>query len=106
MCNYKTVMTRLFEWDDEKDRTNRLKHHGISFAVAARVFDDPWHQTVADRDEGREQRWITVGSVGGVTLLLVVHTSWHAEANIEVIRMISARKATKRERRCYESQND
>jgi uncharacterized DUF497 family protein len=51
----------LFEWDEEKERANRRKH-GIRFAQAASVFDDPYHFTEPDdRFDYGEPRWRTVG---------------------------------------------
>ena len=49
-----------------------------------------------------EERWQTIGRIGGVLFLLVVHTFEEAEDDTEVIRVISARKAKKVERRQYE----
>lgn len=92
-----------FEWDEAKDRANRNKH-GVSFELARQVFDDPVHCSIQDRIEGCEERWQTVGLVGGVAVLLVAHT-WREDDGIEVVRIISARKATKQERRRYEENN-
>jgi uncharacterized protein len=85
-----------FTWDARKDRLNRRKH-GISFDVAMRVFDDPFHVTGQDREVEHEPRWQTIGMVGQ-TLLLVAHT---VDEEDDGIRMISARKATRAERRIY-----
>lgn len=91
----------MFSWDDAKDESNQRKH-GLSFAAAKLVFDDPLHVTRHDRIENGEQRWQTVGLAGGVALLLVAHT-WHeADSGLEHIRIISARRATKLERKVYE----
>lgn len=59
--------------------------------------------TRQDRVENGEQRWQTIGAVGGFTLLLVAHTLWDDEAGIEVVRIISARRADRKERRIYEN---
>lgn len=92
---------RLFSWDDAKDESNRRKH-GVSFEVAKLVFSDPLHVTRQDRIENGEQRWQTVGIAGEIVLLLVAHT-WHeAENGTEHIRIVSARRATKLERKIYE----
>lgn len=103
--NYNNVVTdlelRLFSWDDAKNESNQRKH-GVSFAAAQLVFDDPLHLTRQDRIENGEQRWQTIGLAGGVVLLLVAHT-WHEEdSGEEHIRIISARRATKLERKIYE----
>jgi len=99
----------LFDWDDDKNRSN-LADHGISFEVASLVFDDPLAQNVPDPFED-EERWRTTGTIGGTVIVLVVHT-WSevrivneedgAEETEEVVRLISARKATKGERESYE----
>lgn len=90
----------VIEWDARKDRSNQAKH-GVSFEVAQLVFDDPHHISIQDRHESGEDRWQTLGLVGGVVVLLVAHT--HREkGREEIIRIISARKATKSERRYYE----
>jgi len=88
------------EWDERKNRTNRRKH-GVSFDLAQEVFDDPLALSKLDRVEAGEERWRTLGMVEGIVLLLVTHTvrDDHGE---EVIRIISARKATAHERRHYE----
>ena len=93
-----------FEWDEHKDRSNQRKH-GISFATALLVFDDPVHLSVQEREVDGEQRWQTLGCIGGVLIVLVAHT-WREDGGDEVIRIISARKATARERRLYEKASD
>jgi uncharacterized DUF497 family protein len=66
------------------------------------VFDDPLHITRLERIEDGEQRWQTIGMAGGVLLLLVAHT-WEENVTHETeIRIISARRAAKLERRIYE----
>lgn len=89
-----------FEWDENKDRSRRKKH-GLSFATARLVFDDPFHLSLRDRFEGHEERWRTVGLAGNAVLLVVAHT-FRNEGDDETIRIISARKATKHERERYE----
>ncbi|MEO6024915.1 MAG: BrnT family toxin, partial [Burkholderiales bacterium] len=87
----------MFSWDEAKDAGNQRKH-GVSFAVAQLVVDDPLHISRQDRIENGEPSWQTIGMVHGVVLLLVAHT-WHeAESGEEHIRIISARRATKLER--------
>ena len=90
-----------FEWDEYKDRLNRAKH-GVSFETARLVFDDPLHLSVQDRIVAGEARWQTLGLVSGVVILLVAHTYGTEGPGQEVIRIISARKATRNERRRYE----
>ena len=93
-----------FEWDPEKDAINRAKH-GVSFETAALVFDDPFHLSVIDRVVEGEERWRTMGQIGGLVILVVAHTYIENDGK-ETIRIISARKATRSERRYYERQND
>lgn len=87
-------------WDENKNLTNQSKHR-ISFELAQRVFDDPLHLSRQDRTENGEQRWQTLGLVGDVAILLVAHSVIEANGE-ETIRIISARKADKTERRIYE----
>lgn len=87
-------------WDQNKNQSNRLKHK-ISYEVASLVFEDPFQINVMDRIENGEERWQTLGMIGNVVLVLVAHTSAEQEGE-EVVRIISARKATRRERQKYE----
>ncbi len=96
-------MTTRFEWDPAKAATN-LRKHRISFETAIRVFSDPLALSEHDRIEGYEQRWQTLGMVDGIVLLLVAH-SLREDGDIDVIRIISARRATQTERRRYEQGN-
>ena len=92
---------RRFEWDETKDRANRTKH-GFGFRIAARVFADPNLVLMEDRvDEEGEQRWHALGMVGSRSFLVVVHVYREAENGEEIIRIISAREADKREGRVY-----
>lgn len=96
-------MNIRFEWDANKSATNLSKHR-VSFDLAKLVFYDPFALVEQDRIEGGEQRWQTLGMVDGTLLLLVAHTAWE-EDEVEVIRIISARRAEPKERRRYEQQN-
>jgi uncharacterized DUF497 family protein len=89
-----------FEWNAHKDRRNQLKHR-VSFETAMLVFADPHALSLPDRIEGDEERWHTIGMAGGVLLLLVSHT-YRGTEDDERVRIISARKATPRERQAYE----
>ncbi len=88
-----------FEWDEDKNQTNIAKHGG-SFQTAKQVFDDPFHVSFAHRLEDGEQRWLTFGMVGGLAVLAVAQI--YRQAGEEVIRIISARRATRREKRSFE----
>lgn len=91
----------MFSWDDAKNGANKYKH-GVSFEAAQLVFDDPLHFSRQDRIEHGEQRWQTLGQVGGAVLLMVAHTWYENESGTEHIRIISARRASKLERKIYE----
>lgn len=90
----------IFSWDEDKNRTNRIKH-GVSFQTAKHVFDDPLHLTRQDRVENNEVRWQTLGLIQGVIVLMVAHTVQDDDLD-EKIRIISAREASKQERKSYE----
>ena len=88
-------------WEPDKAVANRSKH-GLSLETAVLVFDDPFHASKPDPHPDGD-RWQTIGLVGPV-LLLVIHT-WpksNSEEDEAVGRIISARKATARERKVYE----
>ena len=89
-----------FEWDQLKAENN-LRKHGVSFELAMRVFADPLALSSQERIEGNEARWLTIGVVDHVVMLIVVHTLREDEG-IEIIRIISARRAEPKERRRYE----
>ena len=92
-----------FEWDPAKAASN-LRKHRVSFELAMRVFSDPFALSEQDRIEGGERRWQTLGMVEGIVLLLVAHTV-RDEGDIDVIRIISARLADRRDRRRYEQES-
>ncbi len=99
-------MRTRFEWDPAKAAGN-LRKHGVSFDTAIRAFADPFALTEQDRIEGGEQRWQTLGLVEGYFLLLVAHTIREENENgqpIEIIRIVSARAADRKERRRYEQE--
>ena len=93
-------MKIAFAWDPYKERANERKH-GFDFKTATKVFFDPFRVSRQDRTEDWEERWQTIGIVQGVTLLLVAHTVWD-DGEVEYIRIISARRASRTERRLYE----
>ena len=89
-----------FEWDGQKARRN-LKKHGVPFEEAATVFGDRLSMTIADPLYSTvEQRWVTLGLTQRERLIVVVHTNRGS-----TIRLISARKATRREKRAYEEED-
>ena len=88
-----------FEWDDRKAAANEKKH-GVTFVEAATVFGDPLELTIADPDHSvsDEFRFISLGRSIRGRLLVVCYT----EREPDRIRLISARRATKQERKQYE----
>jgi hypothetical protein len=101
------VSSIQFEWDPVKNLSNQRKH-GMSFEEAAQVFRDPLYLSWKDRVQNGEERWLACGEVEGMSLLIVAHTireELEDGSEIEVVRIISARKAEPRERRRYEKEN-
>ena len=87
----------FFDWNPEKEVRNRRKH-GVSFREAATVFGDPLSTTFSDPDHSKEEeRHITIGMSQQGRILVVAHTE-----EGDTVRIISARRATRRERRFYE----
>jgi uncharacterized DUF497 family protein len=86
-----------FEWDERKARTN-LRKHRVDFADAATVFEDHRAVTVSDQDPD-EERYATIGMDALGRELVVIYS-----VRSECIRIISARRATRRERAHYEKQ--
>ncbi len=96
---YNIDMTIIFEWDESKNQTNRKKH-GIWFEEAEQVFNDTEAIMFFDeRHSQDEDRFILLGVSGSTRILVVVYCERH---NGKVIRIISARKATKKEVKRYE----
>lgn len=86
-----------FEWDTSKAQRN-LRKHGVSFHEAATVFGDPLAITFHDPDHSfSEKRFITMGMSQAQRLLIVAHAD-----RGETIRIISARKTMRAERKYYE----
>jgi uncharacterized DUF497 family protein len=89
-----------FEWDENKNESNWRKHR-VSFETAVLVFEDDHRYVYIERAESGEARWHAIGSIRGTyQFLTVVHTHRMEEGD-EIIRIISARRATPRERRMY-----
>jgi uncharacterized DUF497 family protein len=98
-----------YEWDEAKNRRNQQKHDGISFEAAALIFDDEHCLVRLDRiDKTGEQRWQAIGAAhvetDAVVILLVVHTYREDCNGEEITRIISARRAEKRDIRRYQEQ--
>jgi hypothetical protein len=92
-------MPVTFEWDENKNEAN-IKKHGISFESAKLVFDDPYVIAFPERIVDGEERWLAFGSLDGIVIPAVAHTIGD-DCDNEVIRIISARKASASERRQY-----
>lgn len=91
-----------FDWDPAKAQSNRVKHD-VSFEDAMGVFQDPLALSIFDREHSDdEDRWITLGRSGIEQLLLVIHTHVEVSNDRVAIRIISARQATRQERKQYE----
>jgi len=86
-----------FEWDESKANEN-LKKHGVSFDEAKTVFNDPFSVTIDDPDHSiEENRYVDIGLSSKSRLIVVSYIERNGR-----IRIISSRKATRRERKDYE----
>lgn len=98
-------MRYYFEWDPNKAKTNQKKH-GISFEQASTIFLDPRMIAVFDSEHSEhEDRWATIGLDRNGILLVVVHTFQQLDVDYCRIRIISARKATRKESKQYQEEN-
>jgi len=92
-----------FEWDPAKAAGNRRKH-GVGFELAATVFKDSLALSCFDEEHGEaEERWVTLGQAENGRFLVVVHTFKELNDHNALVRIISARAATKHEQRDYEN---
>lgn len=90
-----------FDWHPGKAASN-LRQHGIAFWQAATVFRDPLARSMPDEDHSDvEDRWVTIGQTADGRLVVVVHT-FRQRDDQSLVRIISARDATRRERRIFE----
>lgn len=88
-----------FEWDEQKNQTNRKKH-GVWFEEAQQVFDDAHAIMFFDEEHSNdEDRFILLGLSASARILVVVYCERHKG---KLVRIISARKATKKEIKRYE----
>lgn len=89
-----------FEWDNRKNEKNKKKHR-IDFGEAAFVFTDKEILSIYDDEHSKvEERWISIGRHPEGVIMIVSHT-YRVEDGTEIIRLISARKATKKEKERY-----
>ncbi len=96
-------MDVCFDWDPGKAASN-LRKHGVSFQAAVLVFAHPNALVMQDRVESGEERWQAIGVVEGLFMVVVAYTV-REQDSLEVIRVISARRANRREKRRYEEEN-
>lgn len=90
-----------FEWDPRKARNNQ-NAHGVGFDEGATVFTDPLALSIFDPDHSEaEERWITMGFSEKGRLLVVMHSFPKESDTAVTIRIISSRKASKRESQAY-----
>ena len=88
-----------FEWDNQKNRSNKKKH-GVSFEEAQSVFYDEFAIQFYDDETTDEHRFILLGLSNESQVLVVIHCERGADG--EELRIISARKATKKEHQHYQ----
>ncbi len=94
-------MKYIFEWDYNKAKTNILKHQ-VSFEDATSVFKDKNMLSIFDNKHSQnEERWITIGMDLKTRTLVVIHTFVSIDNETTKIRIISARRATKKEQKMY-----
>jgi uncharacterized DUF497 family protein len=90
-----------FDWDPAKAASNALKH-GVTFQEAMTVFADAPACTIPDPDHSAdEERWVAMGEASNGNLLVVVHTWSEMDPYRTAVRIISARRPTRREARQY-----
>ncbi|NPT55635.1 BrnT family toxin [Paraburkholderia elongata] len=84
-----------FEWDEVKNQIN-IRKHGIDFRDAIDVFDHPVLTAIDQREDYGEDRWVALGWMAAIVGVVV-----YVERSADVVRIISARKATKHEVKRY-----
>jgi len=89
-------MPMKFEWDERKNEIN-IRKHGFDFRDAREVFDGPLLVRLDQREDYGEDRWQGIGLIRGQVVVLIF-----TQRDLEVIRVISVRKATKHEREGFE----
>lgn len=84
------------EWDEKKNQAN-IRKHGIAFEDAVDIFNHPMLSKVDDRADYGEERWVAIGRIHRLTGVVV-----YTERVDDVLRIISARKAIRKEVQHYE----
>ncbi len=99
-------MRILFDWNPTKADSNQSKH-GVAFDEAMTIFADAHAITIFDENHSDdEERWVTLGRSAGGRLLLVVHTHVDIAVDVTLIRIISARRPTRKEAAQYRNRHD
>jgi uncharacterized DUF497 family protein len=102
--NEGSLMRYIFDWDPKKAKEN-LRKHRISFERAATIFRDPHALSIFDVEHSQdEDRWVTLGLDSSGNVLVTVHTFHAIDESSCKVRIISARKATRKEARQYKGQ--
>jgi uncharacterized protein len=95
-----------FKWDPAK-AVSKLSKHGISFRQATQIFKDPMAMSMFDEEHSfDEDRWVTVGITPSAQYLLVVHTFDQKDDTTVEVRIISARRASRREIQRYQGESE
>jgi uncharacterized DUF497 family protein len=94
-----------FDWDPAKAASNAAKHN-VTFREAMTVFLDPFVRTILDPDYiGDEERWVSMGEASTGNLLVIVHSWREMDPYRTAVRIISARRPTRREARQYRDED-
>ncbi len=96
------IISMRFEWNEEKNREN-IRKHELGFTEVQEIFNDPFHVSLLDtRFNYFEERWVTIGCLKNGMVVVAGHLYLFDENGEETIRLITARKATSKEREQYE----
>ena len=98
-----TLMYTLIDWDEVKNLRN-LRKHGIDFDSAAELFNYPHLAHLDTRENHGEERWISVGWIGTILGVVVFTDCEGPDHRTNIIRILSARKATKKEVALFEQE--
>jgi uncharacterized DUF497 family protein len=90
-----------FEWDENKNKIN-IRKHGIDFTDVPEIFNNPMLIMFDETKDDLEERWVGIGFLRHIVAVIIF--TERNEYNQEIIRIISARKATKYERKRYEKE--
>ena len=96
-------MATAFTWDPDKNQAN-IEKHGVSFELASEIFSDPSLIVLGDIQDNSEERYKAIGITGDLVLLIAIYVDRQEEYGLEIIHIISARKAVKYEQKLYQIQ--